>query len=221
MKKYIVSALCAASMIWVGTANANLISNGDFESVPLGVDWKTSGDVTFTSAGPFSAAQGMDGNYAALGLNSDGDVNRLWQNFDVSGFNTVQISFDWAFQFSDNVSGVNDVFISILRDFDGSALNNITLDRLISKGNDNNLREELLYGTYSEIIDISGFNTPNARLQFRLSENLGPVYSWAGIDNVNVNPVPEPATMLLFGTGLAGLAAIGRRKAGKQAHFEK
>jgi hypothetical protein len=25
-------------------------------------------------------------------------------------------------------------------------------------------------------------------------------------------PVPEPATILLFGTGIAGLAAVGRRK---------
>jgi len=26
------------------------------------------------------------------------------------------------------------------------------------------------------------------------------------------NPVPEPGTILLFGTGIAGLTAIGRRK---------
>lgn len=103
------------------------------------------------------------------------------------------------------------MFVSILRDRDDSPVTNITLQRLRSTGNANNPGNQTLYGHYSGLIDVSGF-TADARLRFQLTENTGVIYSRAGIDNVNVSPVPEPATMLLFGTGLVGFVAAGWRK---------
>lgn len=52
------------------------------------------------------------------------------------------------------------------------------------------------------------------RLHFSVLSALGEGGGYSSHVNINFRtaPVPEPATMLLFGTGVAGLAAVGRRK---------
>lgn len=213
MKMKLLSTVSLVLLVWVGTANANLITNGDFEESTFGA-WQVRNEVSLVDTSDptslFNETHGMNGQYAFLGGATGVSNNRLWQDFDVTGLSELHISFDWVMNYVD-ISSNRERFISIVRDYDGTSVGNITLQNLRTTGNVNNIGQDLLFGTYSGIVDISSFSTPDARLQFRLAETAG-VFSSVGVDDVKVAPIPEPATMLLFGTGLAGLVAARRKK---------
>ncbi len=73
-----------------------------------------------------------------------------------------------------------------------------------------NLQDSALGVFTSSANGILAFNITGVRMD---SDQTGdPFVRLNGLDLTASNPIPEPATMLLFGMGLLGLAGVNRRK---------
>lgn len=214
MIKCILIAFYLLSLNFITTqAYCNLVTNGSFE---LGVYDNTDADsrvdimlitpgMTNITGWIVTGSKGVhwlsytdaatDGLYSVdlQGENPPGEYSSLWTEFSTEIGKTYALTFD---AFTGNV--INSASVSV-----GSLTNQFFNGAGPASGS-STIFEEYEY-SFTAVDSIS-----KLIFQVTATDGYGPV-----VDNICIeesSSVPEPATMILFGTGIVGLAAAGRRK---------
>ena len=175
-----------------------------FSAVILGVLVGLCGTVqanTITFTGSINSANTIDDWYFNLNTGSAATVSvRIYADMvDGGGFDS------YIYLLTNNYAGISNETILTYDDDSGDGLESLISTSLASGSYQVSISD--FDYTTSEL--LSGTNSVSGDWRYEIS-----IFSYCGTltASQDASPVPEPATMLLFGTGVVGLAAVGRRK---------
>jgi hypothetical protein len=213
-RTWLAGVACALALGWGSVAGAATLT--------LGLNFEFSGGTTPGGTPPFVTATFDDSfggpNDVRLTMSTSGlvgaeSVKDWWFNFDPT-LNAALLVFtavNNSASVPNSVTGGNNMFMS-----DGSGSYDILFDFPPPPGSSTvrfTAGETIVYDlTYISPIDVTDFNFPStggangAYISAAQVQRIAPSNS-----SGHIGVIPEPATGLLLGLGLAGLAAAGRR----------
>jgi hypothetical protein len=230
-KKLFLGAILMLVFALSTTATANLIQNGDFENLAADINGAeftigTSDTGEWYALGPWAVLTGgpLGSSYYFNHTGGTGGDQRAYQPIDTSSMalagQEITLSFDYIFEQGDwqiqdmgvalvGLSGVGAKYVAYggagydgTFGVDGAGITRTVLGTLaltITTGWSSDSLSVVLGQDYDTLIAVFASS------------------AWAGsggvrgIDNVNVSTVPDPATILLLGLGLLGVAGVRRK----------
>jgi choice-of-anchor C domain-containing protein len=207
MKKLIYLIMVVLSLTVTSISFGSPFQNGSFEIGPYPgsyitliagdtsiTGWVTQGSIDYIGS-YWTASDGS----RSLDLNGYYTQGGISQTFDTVAGTLYNVSFDLAGN-SDGPPVIKVLLVS-----GGSATSTYTFSDTGSNSNMGWVTESFMFYAQGPSSTIT-FTSITGDANYALSNSFGPA-----LDNVNVNAVPEPTSLLLFGLGLIGLAGIRRK----------
>jgi hypothetical protein len=173
--------------IQAGRAKADLVVNGGFQTGDF-TGWTQSGDTTFSFVVSDTAARTVGGSYAVVGTSALGYPGSISQAINTTAGQAYAVSF-WL---ANDMPGINDF---------KALWNGVTGKLHLVNANALDWTQYQYTGIASGAVTPISFSFQNDSSAFKFTD-------------VKAAPVPIPGALLLFGPGLAGLAAIRKKLIG-------